>query len=162
MAYCPHLVDIDGDTYYTLSFIMSGIVFNACGAFMGTIYEAKCMKVNLADESWHKTPHWKTVFRVAISYAVFFGCTSLFYLINASEFKYSVFLYLFLKVCLPCFLWTFFMFGLSRKLFMGLRLVNEGAIGRDFVADQDSGSKSGGGSLEFVEMEMTDQSKQQI
>jgi len=152
---------ITEETYYDTSFFMSGIICMTSGALFGTFFEIKCVKINLADDTWHQSALWKTALRVAISYSLLLIFGLPLYLMDVKELSKNTLPFTYFCFCLPTFLYLFFLFGISRKLFQSLRLINVGAIGKDYVNDSDStGSKSRGSSLEFVEMEMADQSKQ--
>lgn len=72
---------------------------------------------------------------------------------------FSAFDTFFMKNYLPLFLLSFFTFAFLRAIFYALRLVNENAIGREFIesvdeTDDEISKASKHGSLEFVEMEM--------
>jgi hypothetical protein len=130
----------------------------AGGAVLGQLFEMKYISLNLSQELWHKTHIAKTIIRTLLTIIIYGVILIPYKTIVADQVEVSILQIFANKYCLPLFLGSFFIFGLSRTTFYHLRLVNESAVGREFVEDADSiGTKQGSGSLEFIEMEMAQQ-----
>lgn len=130
----------------------------AGGAVIGQMFEMKFINLNLSQELWHKTHIVQTIIRTLLTILIYGIIMIPYYSIVADQVEINIFQIFATKYCLPLFLGSFFLFAFARKTFYHLRLVNESAVGREFVEDSDSiGTKQGSGSLEFIEMEMAQQ-----
>jgi len=84
-TYCPLIVNVDADTYYTRSFYQSSTILIAAGAILGQLFEMRCLNLNLSQENWHKTHISFTIVRIILTCIMFGGIMAPFSMIIADS-----------------------------------------------------------------------------